>query len=195
MNKPVVVILVVILIILSPTGCAVPTQAPLPTDSPPIQPSPSATLTFRPPVPTASPAPTATFIPPTPMPTPIPRVRLPIRGLLIQFDRRGWDSEYWPGQVIQEFNQMDEVVGRPVRDEVAAQLDQMAIMGVNYLTIDVSSSNPRSQEGPYVPPVCYISPELGLQYPQPTSEELTNLVAYLDLIYSKGMKVAFRLVN
>ncbi len=177
MGKPVMVILAVVLIILYLTGCAVSDQTPPPSAA------------------TATPAPTQTNIPTTPTPTQIPKVLLPVRGLYVQFDRRGWDSGYWSGDVIHAFNLMDDMLGHTVKEEVASQLDQMASMGVNYFTFELRSSTTGGEPGPFVPPVCYISPSLGIQYPQPTAEELTNLVAFLDLVHSKGMKVALRLVN
>src|SRR5947207_14465973 len=45
--------------------------------------------------------------------------QLPTRGLWVQFERRGWSSEYWTGQVIQQFNDFDPVVGHTVPEEVA----------------------------------------------------------------------------
>lgn len=57
-----------------------------------------------------------------------------MRGLYVQFDRRGWDSGYLPGDVIHGFNLMDDTLGHTVKEEVASQLDQMASMGVNYFT-------------------------------------------------------------
>src|SRR6058998_3957645 len=68
-------------------------------------------------------------------------VSLPIRGLYVQFERRGWPSEYWPGQVIQSFDQFDGVVGRTVSAEVAAQLDSMRRMGVNAIAYELRTAD------------------------------------------------------
>src|SRR5262245_61282622 len=40
---------------------------------------------------------------------------LPIRGLWVQFERRGWSSGYWPGEVVQNLNMFDSVVQRTVK--------------------------------------------------------------------------------
>ena len=82
--------------------------------------TPSAILSVATPTPTEI-LPTATSI---------PKVLLPVRGLYTQFDRRGYPSQYWSGQVIREFNDYDEVVGHTVKEEVALQLDEMRAMGV-----------------------------------------------------------------
>ena len=47
---------------------------------------------------------------------------LPVRGLYVQFERRGWAAEYWSGQVIRDFNTFDSVVGSTVAEEVELQL-------------------------------------------------------------------------
>jgi hypothetical protein len=162
---------VVILIMLFVTGC-VPVAAP----------SPVAISSLTPP----SVTPTAT------LPT---GTLLPVRGLYVQFERRGWASEYWPGQVIQLFNMTDEVVGQTVREEVALQLDQMKEMGVNTIAYELRSASPPSAPDIFVPPTCTLPPVLGLQYPKPTDLELANLVEFFDLLQSKGMKIHLRLVN
>ena len=65
---------------------------------------------------------------------------LPVRGLYVQFDRRGWASEYWSGQVISGFNTYDPVVGRTIAEEVAAQLDAMRQMGVNTIAFELRAA-------------------------------------------------------
>lgn len=147
----------------------------------------------------AVPSPAAAFssTPPTVAPTAKlpPGALLPVRGLYVQFERRGWASEYWPGQVIQQFNITDEVVGHTVREEVALQLDQMKQMGVNTIAYELRSASPPSAPDIFSPPTCTLPPVLGLQYPRPTALELANLVEFFDLLQSKGMKVHLRLVN
>ena len=144
---------------------------------------------------TALPVPTNTTIPPTPTETSVPANLLPVRGLYVQFERRGWPSEWWSGQVINDFNTMVEELGHTVAEEVALQLDQIKLLGVNTIAFELRSSAASYDSGPFVPPNCNISPALGLQYPQPTTTELDNLVAFLDLVESKGLKVFLRLVN
>ena len=120
---------------------------------------------------------------------------LPVRGLYVQFERRGWSSEYWSGQVIQQFDTVDQVVGHTVREEVALQLDEMVKMGVNTIAFELRSASPESAGNVFVPPVCPLPPVLGVQYPKPTDLELKNLGEFLDLLQSKGLKVYLRLVN
>jgi hypothetical protein len=120
---------------------------------------------------------------------------LPVRGLYVQFERRGWASGYWPGQVISDLNSFDDVVGHTVADEVALQLDVMRQMGVNAIAYELRASDPTWIPGPLEPPECNIGPALGVQWPLPTPEEMTNLVAFLDLVHSRGMKVFLRLTN
>jgi hypothetical protein len=117
----------------------------------------------------------------------------PIRGLWVQFERRGWASGYWSGEVIQEFNNFDPVVGSLVSEEVALQLDEMGAMGVNTITFELRTADPTS--GEFTPPGCNMPPVLGLQWPQPTATELTNLTSFFDLVHSKGMKVILVLTN
>jgi hypothetical protein len=120
---------------------------------------------------------------------------LPIRGLYVQFERRGWPSEYWPGQVIQSFDQFDAVVGGTVSAEVAIQLDSMRRMGVNAITYELRTADRTADPNGFVFPTCNIPPVLGLQWPEPTATELSNLVALFDLVHAKGMRILLRLVN
>ncbi len=122
-------------------------------------------------------------------PVEIGRFLVPFRGLWTQFERRGWASEYWPGQVIQDFSTFDSVVGGTVKDEVALQLDKMREMGVNAITIELRTADPVFISGGFVPPGCNIPPVLGFRWPQPTQTELANLPVFLDLVRQKGMRV------
>jgi|GEM_PF-2023911 len=121
--------------------------------------------------------------------------RLQIRGLYVQFERRGWASGYWSGQVISDFNEYDSLVGHTVAEEVALQLDKIREMGVNTIAFELRASDPTWDPGPFLPPACNIGPSLGLQYPQPTSKEISNLIAFYDLVNGKGIKILLRLVN
>ena len=120
---------------------------------------------------------------------------LPVRGLYVQFERRGWPAEYSPGQVIQNFDQFDAVVGSTVAAEVALQLDTMRRMGVNAITYELRSADPEYIPGGEGFPTCNLQPVLGLRWPQPTSTELQNLVGLFDLAHAKGMRILLRLTN
>jgi len=120
--------------------------------------------------------------------------RLKIRGLYTQFDRRGWPCEYWFGQVISDFNVYDLLVGHTRAEEVALQLEKIRGMGVNTITYELRSCDPTYIPG-FEPPICNMPPTLGLQYPDPTAKELANLVAFYDLVHSKGLKILLRLAN
>jgi hypothetical protein len=155
--------------------------------------------------PTPTPAPTPTLEPtPTPTPTPTPavvatepplgRFRLPTRGLWVQFERRGSWTEYWNGQVIQDFNTFDPVVGSTIAKEVELQLDAMRAMGVNTITFQLRTSD-KTYVPEFKPPECNEGPGLGLQWPQPPTTELTNLAAFFDLVHSKGMRIILSLIN
>lgn len=109
-------------------------------------------------------------------------------GIYVQFERRGWPSEFWSGQVIQNWDQFDSVVGSKVSDEVSLQLDKMKEMGVNTITFELRAAQAAST-GAFVPPDCPIDPVLGLRFPQPTATELTNLPLFFDMVQSKGMKL------
>jgi hypothetical protein len=123
------------------------------------------------------------------------RALLPVRGLDVQFEKRGWYSGYGSGEVITGFNSYDSVVGHTISEEVSLQLDAMQQMGINAIEFELRASDPTWNPGPFEPPDCNIPPVLGLQYPKPTSQEINNLVAFLDLVNSKGMKVFLMLVN
>ena len=149
--------------------------------------------------PAAAPATAATPrpAPPTAAPTetPLPGSLLPVRGLYVQFERRGYPDQYWPGQAIQLLDTTDELLGHTVREEVALQLDEMVKLGVNTISYELRSSTPESAGSAFVPPKCALPPVLGMQYPQPTALELRNLVEFFDLVHSKGISIQLRLVN
>jgi hypothetical protein len=140
----------------------------------------------------ATPTPTATA---SAMSTSLPGKLLPVRGLYVQFERRGDSSRFWSGEAIDTFNDYDEVVRHTVAQEIALQLDEIAKLGVNTITFELRSADPKYIAEPFAPPDCNIGPALGLQYPQPGPQEIQNLISFLDLVNSKGMKVELRLVN
>ena len=125
----------------------------------------------------------------------VTRSDLEVRGLYVQFERRGWPSGYWSGDVIQRFTEFDDVVGHTVAEEVSQQLDAMGAIGVNTITFELRSTDAVLLPPPREPPECNVSPHVGLLWPQPPEEHLANLVPFLDLVHSKGMKVLLRLVN
>jgi hypothetical protein len=115
--------------------------------------------------------------------------------LYATFDRRGFAAEYWGGQLIQTFNDFDPVVGSTVSQEASLQLDKMRAMGVTTITYELRTADATNIPGPSTPPVCNANRSGGLLWPQPTTTELTNLVAFFDLVQSKGMRIFLRLVN
>jgi hypothetical protein len=119
---------------------------------------------------------------------------LPVRGLYVSFDRRGAGSGYYEGEAITNFTQFDSIVGHTVAEEISLQLDAMKQMGVNTITYELRSADPTNTSS-FVFPTCNINAVLGLQYPQPTAAEINNLVAFLELLHSKGLKLFLRLVN
>ena len=145
------------------------------------------------PVTTATPSPAPPTVAPTE--TPLPGSLLPVRGLYVQFERRGFNDGYWSGQVLQLFHTYDDLVGHTVAEEVALQLDEMVKLGVNTISYELRSSTPNSAGSSFVPPLCALPPVLGVQYPQPTELELKNLVEFFDLVHSKGISIQLRLVN
>lgn len=115
-------------------------------------------------------------------------------GLYTQIERRGYPSEYWSGEVIQNWNQFDSVVGSKTSQEVSLQLDKLKALGLNTITFELRGADPIATNT-FVPPDCNLGPALGLQFPQPTATELANLPLFFDMVESKGMKVWLRLVN
>jgi len=117
-------------------------------------------------------------------------------GLYTQFEERGQPFNYWPGWVIQNFDQYDPAVGHLVSDEVSLQLDKMNAMGVNKITYELRTANRSCGPGCNTTfPSCRIPSALGLDWPQPTPKELTNLKSFFDLVTSKGMRINLSLTN
>jgi hypothetical protein len=112
-------------------------------------------------------------------------------GLWVQIERRGWASGYWQGELIQNFNQVDAVVGHTYGEEASLQLDAMKALGITHITYELRTADPAT--APICPaqtyPSCQVCYTLGLDWPTPTATELTNLKAFLDLIASKKMKL------
>jgi hypothetical protein len=121
------------------------------------------------------------------------RRRVPSPGLYLFVERRGYPVEYWMGQLLHDWTTFDSVVGSTPAQEAALQLDRIRALGVDHFTYELRSSD--ATDGPNTPPACTVNPALGLQYPNPTAAELTNLRSFLDLSAGKGFKVWLRLVN
>ncbi len=179
----------IILMIWLITAC-VPVAAPAPAATTAMAPVPAAP-TGTPPAATPTLAPATV----TPTLTALPGALLPVRGLVAQFERRGASEGYWMGEMLQLFDTRDDLVGHTVREEVALQLDEMVKMGVNTIRYELRSASPASYPDSFVPPYCTVPAKLGLQYPQPTQLELKNLVAFFDLVHSKGVSVDLELIN
>jgi hypothetical protein len=141
---------------------------------------------------------TSTPVSPTetvrPTPTPIPRVLLPVRGVIGPFERRGFPSGYYEGQILREFNNYDQFVGGTAAQEIGLQLDAMRSMGINTITLTLSAAD-HQPGGAFVPPACPVNPDLGPLFPQPTETEMTNLKALFDLVNSKGIQIVLNLSN
>jgi hypothetical protein len=161
-----------------------------PAASPPATGAIQLTAT-NPVFPTSTASPTA--IPSTPTVTPIPRVLLPVRGVIGPFERRGFPSGYYEGQILREFNNFDQFVGSTVAQEIGLQLDAMRSMGINTIWLTLAAAD--AQPGPFTPPACTVNPDLGPMFPQPTPTELTNLKALFDLVQSKGIQIVLNLSN
>jgi hypothetical protein len=115
-------------------------------------------------------------------------------GIYTLFDRRGWSAGYYSGEIIQDWDQFDSVVGSTVSQEVSLQLDKMKAMGVNTITFEARAAD-NTYTGNFTPPDCNVPPALGFQFPQPTPTELANLPRFFDMLQSKDMKVWFILNN
>jgi hypothetical protein len=126
---------------------------------------------------------------------PIGRKSMSHLGLWTQIDRRGWGSGYWQGELIQHFDETDSFLGHTYGEEAALQLDKMKALGITHITYELRTAD-ASTEGPggsctadegY--PACQVCYSLGLDWPQPSAKEITNLKAFLDLLQSKGIKL------
>ena len=118
---------------------------------------------------------------------PIGRWLLRTRGIWTEFDDPSSSDGWHSGELLHNGN-FD-----PALPEVVRQLDAMRAMGVNEITYELRSSAAEWRPSEF--PDCVISPEVGLLWPQPTQEELTNLGRLFDLVASKGMKIALVLNN
>ncbi len=128
--------------------------------------------------------------------SPLGRFRSSAPGLWTQFEDRGATGGYYPGQTLHNWNDFEPAIGNTVAQEVSLQLDKMRAMGVSAITFAVRTSKATdTTDMLFVPPECSENPALGLNWPQPTAEELTNLKALFDLVATKGMRMRLGLVN
>jgi len=139
---------------------------------------------------------TVAVSPPAPAASPLGRFRSRGPGLWTQFEDRGASGGYYPGQTLHSWNDFAVAIGSTVAQDVSLQLDRMKAMGLNAITFAVRTSKATdTADMPFVPPECSENPALGLNWPHPTSMELTNLKALFDLAQSKGMRIRLGLVN
>jgi len=117
-----------------------------------------------------------------------------VRGLNVQFDRRGVWAGYYTGQLIKDLNIFESSLGHTVAEEVSLQLDEMKKIGVNTITLELRSSDP-GWTGGFEYPACNVHEATGLSYPVPTQSEITNLLTLFDLIHNKQIKIMLMLVN
>jgi hypothetical protein len=112
-------------------------------------------------------------------------------GVWTAFERRGWQSGYYGGELIQKFDQFDAVVGHTYKDETSLQLDALKAIGVNHITFELRTSDADTAPncGPSEFPSCKVCYVLGLDWPKPPAQQLTNLKAFFDLVADKHMKV------
>jgi uncharacterized protein (TIGR03437 family) len=133
--------------------------------------------------------------------SPVGRYRVSTAGLYVgDIERRGGTGGYASGYLIQHFAEFDSLLGHTVGAEAALQFDAMKGMGVNAITFDLNTVD-ADATGPFdggtitPPPACLGNLVLGLDWPQPTAAELTNLKAFFDLAQSKGIRIRLRLSN
>lgn len=118
-----------------------------------------------------------------------------VKGLYVQFERRGWPSGYWPGDALVMWDSTDAVVGSTVGVEIGAQLDAIAAMGVNTIAYELRSADATFDPAGYVPPTCNIPPVLGVRWPQPLPVEMAGLGKLFDAAQARGIKILLRLTN
>lgn len=128
---------------------------------------------------------------------PLGRYLLPTRGVYVQVFDNGLQSGDYTGTYIGGCNNSAWPCDQPTEpNEVPDQLDQMAAMGVNTITIEIAATDQASDSACNTTfPSCNVCPVLGFFWPQPTSGQLTNLVSFFDVVQSKGMKVFLRLIT
>ena len=134
--------------------------------------------------------------PPSAIASPLGRFRIGHVGLSGYFDRRGARNGYAPGDLIRTLTDFDPVVGTTVAAEIGKQLDAMHAMGVKSFTMELRDAPAQDPaDFTFVPPLCPHARNSGLTFPQPTRQELDNLVAFLGLAASRDMTMRLWLYN
>lgn len=114
---------------------------------------------------------------------------LRVRGIWTEFNDPSSPNGWYSGELLHNGN------FNRARAEVTLQLNAMRSLGVNEIAYELRSADPVLVQGARNPPGCNVSPDTGLQFPQPTTEELTSLGRLFDLVGAKGMKIALLLDN
>lgn len=110
-------------------------------------------------------------------------------GLWTQFERRGWASGYYSGDLIRNFQQTDPVLGHTYADEAGLQLDALKALGITHITFELrtadaaTATNNCATTGIF--PSCQVCAALGLDWPQPVASDLANLKAFFALLAGK----------
>jgi hypothetical protein len=122
------------------------------------------------------------------------RYLLPVRGIFTNIEHRGTQSVYNPGDLLHNWDVADPTTGLTAAQETALQFDKMREMGVNHITMGITTAD-ATYTGTFQPPDCNMPPAGGLQWPQPTSLEITNLQRLFDLAQQKGISMILHLAN
>jgi hypothetical protein len=122
------------------------------------------------------------------------RYLLPVRGIFTNFEHRGTNMVYNPGDLLHSWDVADPSTGLTAAQETALQFDKMREMGVNRITMGITTADP-TYTGTFQPPDCNMPPAGGLQWPQPTALEIQNLKRLFDLAQQKGIGMILHLSN
>jgi hypothetical protein len=117
----------------------------------------------------------------------------PRAALVVQLEDRAFWTGYWQGQLLQEWTLFDPLLGHTRAAEAALQLDAIHALGVNTIRYELRTIDPGSTQTVF--PTCLVPWALGFDWPQPTATELTSLVAFLDLLHSRGMHLWLETIN
>jgi hypothetical protein len=128
---------------------------------------------------------------------PLGRYLFPTRGLYVEVFDNGLSGGDYSGTFIGGCDATTWPCDQPtIPSEMSDQLDEISAMGVNTITIEIYTTDSASNSACVSTfPNCYVCPLLGFFWPQPTPDQLTNLVSFFDLVQSKGMKVDLRLIT
>ncbi len=119
-------------------------------------------------------------------------------GLWTQIERRGNPYGYYSGELIKTFDQFDPELGHTVAQEAGLQLDKLKSLGVNHILFELRTADASTQADTCAStgwPKCLVCTSLGPDWPQPTSQQLSGLKAFFDLVASKGLKIDLLLTS